>query len=95
MILSRYIFDFTHGGCEKIFYTLSSIQTSTTIILWDIKRADWLLSMHLKYPINAYINILHGTTEHNRPLYILIDLISYERCHKKKAVALMHASTKS
>ena len=23
MILSRYIFDFTHGGCEKIFYTFN------------------------------------------------------------------------
>ena len=80
---------------EEIFHTLHSIETFTTIILWDIKRVDWLLSMYLEYRINAYINILHGTTEHNAPLYILIDSISYERSHKKKAMTIMQASTKS
>ena len=58
---------------EKIFHTLCSIEASTTIILWDIKRGNWLQSMNLKYPINAYINILHGWRAHNALLYTPID----------------------
>jgi len=58
---------------EKLFHTLCSIEATTTIILWDIKRGNWLQSMNLKYPINAYINILHGRKAHNALLYTLID----------------------